>query len=66
MRRKKINTDTAKRTRKLFRDWQAGRDVKDELSAILSDKPDWRENPPPSIGRNAYIMWDEFLGACDA
>jgi len=66
MRRKKINTDPAKQIRKLFRDWQAGRDVRGELLAILSENPAWRENPPGSIGKNAFIMWEEFLEACNA
>lgn len=44
----------------LFPRWASGEDVSDEVNRILELKPNWKENPPGAVGRNAYIFWDEF------
>jgi len=58
----KLNPDELDATIRfqLFPRWREGEDVSSQLNEIFSVHPDWRENPPGSIGKNAYIMWDEF------
>lgn len=46
----------------IHRRWLNGEDVSAELDEIFEKHPEWKNNPPPRVGRCVRLDWEPFTG----